>query len=415
MAVDVLLGLQWGDEGKGKVVDVLSANYDIIARFQGGPNSGHTIYLDGKKFVLHHIPSGIFHAHTECIIGNGAVIDPISLQAEVQEVESAGIQTQKRLFISNRAHLILPTHRLLDAYHEKKKGNDKVGTTLRGISPAYQDKVARIGIRFGEIHLAGFEARVQALVQQHCATLAISIEELAPQMQAFYEAVAQLRNLKNIDTELYLQDAITAGKRILAEGAQGSLLDIDFGDYPYVTASSTLSGGVCIGLGIPPKAIRKVYGVAKAYATRVGNGPFPTECFDDKGETIRRVGNEFGATTGRPRRCGWLDLPALRYAILLSGVDELILTKLDVLCAVEELEICHAYRYEQERSAYPRIAALPEPLYTKFPTWQEPVALSDTHLQAFLSFIEKELQCPITSISTGPERTLNLRTIIHSI
>ena len=344
--IDVLLGLQWGDEGKGKVVDVLTPRYDIVARYQGGPNAGHTIIIDGVKQVLHLIPSGIFHEPSVCVIGNGVVIDPVTLRKEILSLEAAGIEVRSRLLISDRAHLILPTHKLLDAASEKAKGANKIGSTLRGIGPTYMDKTGRNGLRIGD--LAGKDAteRYNALVQKHRRLIQqydfeYNIEEAE---QDFHESLDFLRSMKRINSEQYLNDAMTNGKKILAEGAQGTLLDIDFGSYPFVTSSNTTAAGACIGLGIAPRHIQKVFGIYKAYCTRVGSGPFPTELYGEMGETIRKQGGEFGATTGRPRRTGWLDLPLLKYAVTLNGVTDLIMTKADVLSGLDQVAYAHAYQ-----------------------------------------------------------------------
>ncbi|RMG61574.1 MAG: adenylosuccinate synthase, partial [Bacteroidetes bacterium] len=343
MPVDVLLGLQWGDEGKGKVVDVFAPAYDIVARFQGGPNAGHTIVLGGRKHVLHLIPSGIFQQDTICLVGNGVVIDPITLRQEIEGLEAAGIEVRDRLLISQRAHLILPSHKLLDAASEKAKGDQKIGSTLRGIGPTYMDKTGRNGLRVGDLISDQFESKYQALVAKHKGMLDSLYDfdyDLAETEPQFLEAVAFLRSLKLVNGEAYLHEALRAGKNILAEGAQGTLLDIEFGSYPFVTSSNTTTSGACSGLGIPPREIGRVFGIFKAYCTRVGSGPFPTELHDEEGERIRKEGHEFGATTGRPRRTGWIDLPLLRYAVRLNGVTDLIMTKADVLSVMDEIKVC---------------------------------------------------------------------------
>lgn len=409
MAIDVLLGLQWGDEGKGKVVDALSGDYDIIARFQGGPNSGHTVYVGGQKFVLHHIPSGVFHAHTTCIIGAGAVIDPITLRKETDILTQAGVAFQERLIVSQRAHLILPSHRRLDALRELRLSDAKVGTTLRGIGPCYEDKAARVGLRWGDIYAPDFEVRFRALRDLHLERLKIAVTETETEDRLFLETVKWAKDtFLRIDAEPYLWDAMDSNKRILAEGAQGALLDLEFGAYPYVTSSNTVAGGVCCGLGVPPKAIGRVIGVTKAYATRVGNGPFPTEYFDSVGDFIRRAGNEFGSTTGRPRRCGRLDLPALRFATKLSGVDELIVTKLDVLSGLENVEAAVAYRYGTEETEFPAYEGVPEPVYQTYEGW--PLIQDDLPEQArtFLKDVAQKTGVPIKYICWGAERPLVL-------
>ena len=418
MAVDLLLGLQWGDEGKGKIVDVLTKNYDIIARFQGGPNAGHTLEFDGIKHVLHTIPSGIFHENAVNVVGNGVVIDPVIFKKELQNLDKFNLDYKKKLFISRKAHLILPTHRLLDAASEASKGKAKIGSTLKGIGPTYMDKTGRNGIRVGDTELSDWKEKYRALANKHEAMIAFynvdiqyNLEELESE---FFSAVKTLKELTFIDSEEYLHQAQKAGKTILAEGAQGSLLDIDFGTYPYVTSSNTTAAGACTGLGVAPGKINEVFGIFKAYTTRVGSGPFPTELFDDYGKTMGKVGNEFGATTGRPRRCGWLDLVALKYAVQVNGVTQLMMMKGDVLSGFDKLKVCTAYKYKGET-----ITHLPynieeenvQPIYTELPGWKEdltkmnnasqfPKALND-----YIDFLEEALEVPIKIVSVGPDRT----------
>ncbi|MEZ4858125.1 MAG: adenylosuccinate synthase [Flavobacteriaceae bacterium] len=418
MAVDLLLGLQWGDEGKGKIVDVLTRNYDIIARFQGGPNAGHTLEFDGIKHVLHTIPSGIFHENSINLVGNGVVIDPVIFKKELQNLEKFKIDFKKKLLISRKAHLILPTHRLLDAASEASKGKAKIGSTLKGIGPTYMDKTGRNGIRVGDIELADWKEKYRALANKHEAMIAFynvdiqyNLEELESD---FFKAIDTLRELQFIDSEEYLFQAQKAGKTILAEGAQGSLLDIDFGTYPYVTSSNTTAAGACTGLGIAPNKIKEVIGIFKAYATRVGSGPFPTELFDDYGKTMGRVGNEFGATTGRPRRCGWLDLVALKYAVQVNGVTQLMMMKGDVLSGFDRLKVATAYKYKGETITHLPYNIEEEnvtPIYTEMAGWKEDLTkMNDASqfpkaLNEYIAFLEKELEVPIKIVSVGPDRT----------
>ncbi len=415
MKVDVLLGLQWGDEGKGKVVDVLAPRYDVIARFQGGPNAGHTLEFEGIKHVLHTIPSGIFHPGKVNIIGNGVVIDPAIFKKEVDALTKMGVDINKNLFISRKAHLILPTHRMLDAASEAIKGKGKIGSTLKGIGPAYMDKTGRNGLRVGDIEHSGFIGRYNALVAKHKELLNFyhfenSIKEYET---GFMEGIEMIRSMNLIDSEYEINDYLTEGKSVLAEGAQGSLLDIDFGSYPFVTSSNTITAGTCTGLGVAPSKIGEVYGIFKAYCTRVGSGPFPTELEDETGELIRKAGNEFGATTGRPRRCGWLDLPALKYTILLNGVTKLIMTKPDVLSGFKTIKVCTHYIFEGrkiDRMPFDIVNNEVEPVLLELPGWilsgkqlhdvsQLPVELSD-----YISFLEKELGVPVVIVSVGPDR-----------
>ncbi|NJW51625.1 adenylosuccinate synthase [Salinimicrobium oceani] len=417
MAVDLLLGLQWGDEGKGKIVDVFTKKYDVIARFQGGPNAGHTLVFDGKKHVLHTIPSGIFHDNTINLVGNGVVIDPVIFKRELDNLEKAGVDYKDKLVISRKAHLILPTHRLLDAASEASKGKAKIGSTLKGIGPTYMDKTGRNGIRVGDLELSDWKERYRNLADKHEAMISfynVDIEYNLGELEAeFFKAIETLRTLEFIDSEEYLFQAQKNGKSILAEGAQGSLLDIDFGTYPFVTSSNTTAAGACTGLGVAPNQIKEVFGIFKAYTTRVGSGPFPTELFDEDGERMGRVGNEFGATTGRPRRCGWLDIVALKYAVQVSGVTQLIMMKADVLSGFETLKVCTAYNYRGEQIAhlpYNIEAENVTPVYTHFKGWEKDLTgLSSSNelpqeLKDYISFIEKELEIPVKIVSVGPDR-----------
>ncbi|OMP30434.1 adenylosuccinate synthase [Mangrovimonas sp. DI 80] len=417
MAVDLLLGLQWGDEGKGKIVDVLTSKYNIIARFQGGPNAGHTLVFNGKKHVLHTIPSGIFHEDTANVVGNGVVIDPVIFKKELDKLAEQGIDYKKSLLISRKAHIILPTHRLLDAASEASKGKAKIGSTLKGIGPTYMDKTGRNGIRVGDIELADWKDKYRSLADKHEDMIKFYNVEIQYDLKEleveFFEAIETLKTLTFIDSEEYLHQAMKGGQTILAEGAQGSLLDIDFGTYPFVTSSNTTAAGACTGLGIAPNQIGEVFGIFKAYTTRVGSGPFPTELFDTNGEIMAKVGHEFGATTGRPRRCGWLDLVALRYACQINGVTQLIMMKGDVLSGFETLKVCTAYNYKGEEITHLPFNIEEEnvtPIYTEFKGWNEdltemteasqmPQALND-----YIAFLEKELEIPITIVSVGPDR-----------
>ncbi len=413
MKADVLLGLQWGDEGKGKIVDVIADKYDIVARFQGGPNAGHTLEFNGLKHVLHLIPSGIFHEHIINIIGNGVVIDPMVFKKEILALEKLNVQPRKNLFISKRAHLILPTHRLLDAASEASKGKEKIGSTLRGIGPAYMDKTGRNGLRIGDIFSPDFKKKYDFLVEKHKQLLALydfkyDLKEHEP---AWFDGIETIRQFKCIESEKYLHDAFAENKSVLAEGAQGSLLDIDFGSYPFVTSSNTVCAGACTGLGIAPNKIGKVIGIFKAYCTRVGSGPFPTELNDATGEALRKAGNEFGSTTGRPRRCGWLDLPALKYAIAISGVTELIMMKADVLAGLDEIKICTHYNYNEEKIdflPYDLTSHPLSPIYKNFNGWKSDCRDVGNNipqqLEEYINYIEKEIKVPITIISVGPDR-----------
>jgi adenylosuccinate synthase len=418
MRVDLLLGLQWGDEGKGKIVDVLTKDYDIIARLQGGPNAGHTLEFDGIKHVLHTIPSGIFHENATNVVGNGVVIDPVIFQKELHQLENFDIDFRKSLLISRKAHLILPTHRLLDAASEAAKGKAKIGSTLKGIGPAYMDKTGRNGLRVGDLELPDWKAKYRSLADKHQAMIDfynVDIQYDLKELEAdFFTAIESLQDLTFIDSEEYLYQALKSGKKILAEGAQGSLLDIDFGTYPFVTSSNTTAAGACTGLGISPGSIQEVFGIFKAYTTRVGSGPFPTELFDQDGETMGRVGNEFGATTGRPRRCGWLDLVALKYAVRINGVTRLMMMKADVLSGFETIKVCTAYHYQGNQIShlpYSIEAPYLTPVYREMPGWKEDLTgmtAADElpkELQAYISFLEEELQVPISIVSVGPDRT----------
>ena len=417
MAVDLLLGLQWGDEGKGKIVDVLTSNYNIIARFQGGPNAGHTLVFNGMKHVLHTIPSGIFHEDAVNLVGNGVVIDPVIFKNELDKLATQDVDYKKSLVISRKAHLILPTHRLLDASSEASKGKAKIGSTLKGIGPTYMDKTGRNGIRVGDLELDDWKDKYRALANKHelmvnfyNVDLEYNLEELETE---FFEAVKVLKSLKFIDSEEYLHQALRDQKSILAEGAQGSLLDIDFGTYPFVTSSNTTAAGACTGLGIAPTSIGEVFGIFKAYTTRVGSGPFPTELFDENGETMGRVGHEFGATTGRSRRCGWLDLVALRYACQVNGVTQLMMMKADVLSGFKSLKVCTAYNYKGNIIHHLPYNVEPQnitPIYTDFEGWEEDLTKMTNEstlpkaLNAYIDFLEKELQIPIKVVSVGPDR-----------
>lgn len=412
MSVDVLLGLQWGDEGKGKIVDYLTKDYDIVCRFQGGPNAGHTLYLGNEKIVLHTIPSGIFHPHIINVIGNGVVVNPVTLIDEIQTLQSLGVDVRARLRICDRAHFILPTHRWLDAASESAKGATKIGSTLRGIGPAYMDKTGRNSLRIGDMLSPDFEQKVQALTDKHMHLLSIYDDlpafNLEEELDAFHEAVAILRDYKVINAIYYLNDALQSGKKILAEGAQGSMLDIDFGTYPYVTSSNTVSAGVCTGLGIAPQCIDRVYGITKAYCTRVGSGPFPTELFDEMGDKLRQAGSEFGATTGRPRRCGWLDLVQLRYSCIINGVTDLIMTKIDVLNGFDEISMATEYSIDGHRTLelplYLDTDTL-SPVYTTCQGWSNSHSFfGENALTAFIESVENALNVPIRYLSIGPGR-----------
>jgi adenylosuccinate synthase len=417
MKVDLLLGLQWGDEGKGKIVDVLTSKYDIIARFQGGPNAGHTLEFDGIKHVLRTIPSGIFHKNAINIIGNGVVIDPIVFQKELEGLDKFNIDIPSRLFISRKAHLILPTHRLLDAASEASKGKAKIGSTLKGIGPTYMDKTGRNGLRVGDIELADFKERYRTLADKHQAMISFYNVDLQYDLneleEEFFASIEILKTLPFIDSEAYLNQAIKEGKSILAEGAQGSLLDIDFGTYPFVTSSNTTAAGACTGLGIAPNKVKDVFGIFKAYTTRVGSGPFPTELFDHNGETMAKVGNEFGSVTGRARRCGWLDLVALKYAVEVNGVTQLYMMKGDVLSGFDTLQVCTAYQYNGELIKHLPYNIEPEnvtPVFVEKKGWKADLTGMTSYeqfpieLKEYIEFIEKVVEVPIKIISVGPDR-----------
>jgi adenylosuccinate synthase len=417
MAVDLLLGLQWGDEGKGKIVDVFTEKYDIIARFQGGPNAGHTLEFDGQKHVLHTIPSGIFHKNTINLVGNGVVIDPVIFKKELENLDTYITHYKSNLLISRKAHLILPTHRLLDAASEASKGKAKIGSTLKGIGPTYMDKTGRNGIRVGDLELDGWKDKYRVLADKHEAMIKfynVDVQyNLAELEEEFFAAIEVLKTLKFIDSEHYLQVAQKEGKTVLAEGAQGSMLDIDFGTYPFVTSSTTTAAGACTGLGVSPNKIGDAFGIFKAYTTRVGSGPFPTELFDEDGKTISRVGNEVGATTGRPRRCGWLDLIALKYAIEINGITHLIMTKGDVLSGFKTIKVCTAYNYKGKEIHHLPFNIEPEnvtPVFTEFKGWKEDITkMKDAsqfpkELKEYIEFLEKELETPISVVSVGPDR-----------
>jgi adenylosuccinate synthase len=416
MKVDVLLGLQWGDEGKGKVVDYLAPKYPLVARFQGGPNAGHTLEFDGIKHVLHQIPSGVFRAGTRNIIGNGVVLDPVVFKREVEGLAQYKVPVQENLFISKKTTLILPTHRLLDAAYENAKGEAKIGSTLRGIGPAYADKIARQGLRVGDILSDNFKQRYEELREKHLSLLAYLDEK--PDMKeaeaVFFDAIEFLRGMQLADTEYMIDEAIGNNQRVLAEGAQGSLLDVDFGSYPFVTSSTTTAAGACTGLGLAPRQIGEVFGIFKAYCTRVGSGPFPTELHDETGEKLRAAGREFGATTGRPRRCGWLDLPALRYAIMLNGVSQLFMMKADVLNSFEEIKVCTHYRLADgsltDQLPYDLAHTEVEPVYESLKGWNqslEDVSSYESLPQALLDYVaylEEHLKVPVNVVSVGPDR-----------
>ena len=419
--VDVLLGLQWGDEGKGKIVDFFAPRYDIIARFQGGPNAGHTLYVKGEKIVLHQIPSGIFHENTTNLIGNGVVLDAVTLKKEYDKVSAFGIDGRKNLYVAERTHLILPTHRALDKASELSKGNEKIGSTLKGIGPAYMDKTGRNGLRVGDLLDKNFTTQYIKLRLKHQRILDSFgfNEDISEWEEEFFEAIEFIRSLKIVNGEYFINDKIQEGKKVLAEGAQGSMLDVDFGTFPFVTSSSTISAGVCTGLGIAPQKIKEVIGVTKAYCTRVGSGPFPTELHDETGERLRKVGNEFGATTGRPRRCGWLDLPALKYACMINGVTELNIMKLDILSEFETIKVCVGYNVDGEfyKDTIPFDVSVPiEPIYVELKGWNKDISNCKVfeelpkEAKDYIAFIQLETNYPITRVSVGPDR---LQTIMR--
>jgi adenylosuccinate synthase len=418
---DILLGLQWGDEGKGKLVDVFTPQYDIIARFQGGPNAGHTLEFNGSKHVLHTIPSGIFHDHVVNLVGNGVVIDPVVFARELDGLRAKQVPVESRMLISRKAHIILPTHRLLDRASEASKGEAKIGSTLKGIGPAYMDKTGRNGMRVGDLLDADFRRKYDQLKQKHLFLLdgfrsvfVIDEKELAELEEAFFAGCDQLRSLQVVDSEIYINEALRNGKKVLAEGAQGSLLDIDFGSYPFVTSSNTVAAGACTGLGIAPSRIGEVLGIFKAYCTRVGSGPFPTELNDATGEQMRKTGNEYGSTTGRPRRCGWLDIPALKYACMINGVTKLMMMKADVLSDFDTLQVCVAYDTPAGRIDYLPYDVNPDhvkPVYIEIPGWRSDLTgmKSESDLPSplldYIAFIEREVGVRITVVSVGPDRS----------
>ena len=420
--IDLLLGLQWGDEGKGKVVDALTPNYDLVCRFQGGPNAGHTIEFDGKKFVLHTVPSGAFNEKCDNIIGNGFIIDAKILKDEIDGLMAAGVDLRSRLLISNKAHLILPTHRVLDAANEKALGKMKIGSTLKGIGPTYTDKTARRGLRAGDIFMPDFIERYQKLKSQHLTTIknldfdinTVQLDGLSYEQyeKVWFEAVEFLKGFSFIESEYYINQCLQEGKSVLAEGAQGSMLDVDFGSYPFVTSSSVIAAGACSGLGVAPNKIGKVYGIFKAYCTRVGTGPFPTELFDETGEKLRAMGHEFGATTGRPRRTGWLDIPALKYACMLSGVTDLMMMKSDVLNDIDEIKVCVGYDYNGKVIDYLPYNACTEtlkPVFQTFKGWKQEIKGSiPLELNTYIDFIEKSVGLPVRFVSYGPDRNANI-------
>ncbi len=413
--VDVILGLQWGDEGKGKIVDFFAKNYDVIARFQGGPNAGHTLYVNGKKIVLHQIPSGIFHEEKTNLIGNGVVLDPITLRKECNDVAAMGVDYKKNLFISERTHLILPTHRALDKASELSKGHDKIGSTLKGIGPAYMDKTGRNGLRVGDLLDKNFTTQYIKLRMKHQRLLDNFNfgEDISNWEEEFFEALEFLKEFKIVNGEYFINEKITAGKKVLAEGAQGSMLDVDFGTFPFVTSSSTISAGVCSGLGIAPQKIKEVIGITKAYCTRVGSGPFPTELTDATGDFLRNAGNEFGSTTGRPRRCGWIDLVALQFACMINGVTQLVMTKADILDGLDELKVCKGYNVNGEEKNYVpfqmnRVNI--EPVYQSFEGWKTVVSEIDNYdalpgkMKTYINYLNEFLKVPVKYISNGPGR-----------
>lgn len=415
--VDVVLGLQWGDEGKGKVVDVLTPGYEIVARFQGGPNAGHSLHFDGDSFVLHTVPSGIFRDKTDNIIGNGVVIDPVILMDEISQIEAKGVDVKAKLKIAKRANLILPTHRILDAANEAAKGKSKIGSTLKGIGPAYTDKAARHGLRMGDVLLPDFKERYEHLKKAHLVqieSLGYKDFDITEYEAKWFECVKTLAGFDIVDNEVLVNREIEAGRAILAEGAQGSLLDVDFGTYPFVTSSNTLCAGVCTGLGIAPSRVGEVFGIFKAYCTRVGSGPFPTELFDEDGETLRQIGHEFGATTGRPRRTGWLDMVALKYAVMMNGATKLIMMKSDVMNDFDTIKVCVGYELDGKTIDWFPYEAKDDnikPVYKEFKGWKSDVSKCRSYeelpqeLKDYIKFIESETGAPVTIVSVGPDRS----------
>lgn len=421
MKIDILLGLQWGDEGKGKIVDVLTPHYDIIARFQGGPNAGHSLEFNKVKHVLHLIPSGIFHKEKINVIGNGVVIDPAIFKAEVEKTGLGTEEIKKRLLISMKSHLILPGHRMLDAASENEKGSGKIGSTLKGIGPAYTDKASRSGLRTGDILNPEFRKMYDERLKKHLALLRLYNMELdiADYEKGWFEGIELMKEFTLINSEYFLNASLSKGKRVLAEGAQGTLLDVDFGSYPFVTSSNTIAAGACTGLGVPPGKTGEVFGIFKAYCTRVGSGPFPTELNDDTGNLLRKQGNEFGSTTGRPRRCGWLDLPALKYSIMVNGVTRLFMTKPDVLTGMGQLQVCTAYLINGVTTTelpFDHSAQI-EPVLTQMPGWDEDITgireydKLPAQLKSYIAMIERETGVPVTIVSVGPDRE---ETVIRS-
>ncbi len=417
MFVDVLLGLQWGDEGKGKIVDYIANQYDLVCRFQGGPNAGHTIKIDDKKYVLHTIPSGVFRPGIKNLVGNGVVLDPITFSRELKNLDTAGIDYRDRMYISRKAHLILPSHRMLDASSEASKGKDKIGSTLKGIGPTYMDKTGRNGIRVGDIMLPNFNEKYNHLKEKHLSLLKLYPEiefDIQAEEQKWMTCLEELRTLKLVDGEYFVNEHLAQGKKVLAEGAQGSMLDIDFGTYPYVTSSNTTSAGVCVGLGVAPSKIREVIGIAKAYCTRVGSGPFPSELMDEDGEKLGRIGMEFGATTGRPRRCGWLDVPQLNYTIMLNGVTQIVLTKLDVLDTFDEISIVTDYGIDNittNKMPYDICDLDIKPVLKNYRGWNTDLTKTTKRSElpqnasGYVKDLEKVLSTKISLVSVGPERS----------
>ncbi|MBE9485292.1 MAG: adenylosuccinate synthase [Bacteroidetes bacterium] len=427
MKIDVLLGLQWGDEGKGKIVDVLTPRYDIIARFQGGPNAGHTIIFEGKKFILHTIPSGIFSEKSKNVVGNGVILDPFIMQKELENLDSHDIPARDRLYISRKAHLITPSHRLLDAVYEKSKGKEKIGSTLKGIGPAYTDKIARLGLRTGDLHESGFRDRYDKLRDRHLRIIKAYGSEagdftfdglsFGDYEDAWFKALRIFDELRMVNSEYLINRALDKGEKVLAEGAQGSMLDIDFGTYPFVTSSNTICAGVCSGLGVPPQKVGEVFGVFKAYCTRVGSGPFPSELLDGNGDLMRDTGKEFGSTTGRPRRCGWLDLVALKYTIMLNGVTQLFMMKTDVLSPFSEVDVCTSYDIAGEKTTdvpYDMTSGEIKPELTSLKGWEQQIDElqsmdeAPAELNTYIQYIEKETGIPIKIVSVGPDRKQTL-------